>query len=785
MKVTIFKNVKDVTNGHHKDIAYCLDRIKNGASKVMVEYLRSLSHDEYQKEKGKLPSICFNGTFSRRADDGIIKKSGLIILDFDKFDSEEDAMIFKDSICSNEYVFACWISPSAKGVKVLVKIPSNEFHKEYFIALKNYFDSPNWDDSGSDLSRICFESYDQEIYINLDSETWYEMELPEITDVGTNNPIIAIKSDNRIIENLLTWWKKKYGNVKGERNSNLFKLACAFNDFGVSKSECENVLLQFVEKDFKENEIKTLIKSAYKNTHLHGTKFFEDAKLKQQVHKMIVTGKKSKDIERLLPELSKDEVEDCITQIKDKISIDEFWYYDENGKIKLSPHKFKYWLQQNNFFKYFPSGQNTFTFVKKDGSLIEETNEKRIKDFTLDYLLNRKEDGFLAYDFMASATKYFTSDFLSLLESTDIKIKRDTKDECFLYFLNGIVKVTKDTVELIDYFNETDYIWKKQVIQRDFQFKDHHGSEFRKFMYLVAGKDMQRYNSLKSVFGYYLHGFKTSANNRAVIYNDEIISDNPNGGSGKGLFNRALAQIKNVSVIDGKDFDFKKSFNLQTVTVDTQVLIYDDVQKNFNFESLFSVITEGLTLEYKNQPAIKLPITHSPKIGITTNYTIGGVGGSHDRRKFEVEFSSYFNEQYTPLDEFGHMMIDDWSEEEFSMFDNFAIKCVQHFLNNGLIKHDFQNLPKRKLIKETNQDFLNWSVENIWCNIRHDKKVMFEKFTTEYGDYKKWLKQNTFTKWLKSWAKFYKYEVIEDNTNGVHWIQFNGDKQQPINEEPF
>jgi hypothetical protein len=783
MKVTIYKSVKDVSSGYNRDVFYCLERIRNGASKKLIEELRSLSKEEYKIRKTDLPVVCFNGTFGHRSNKDIKTRSGLIILDFDGFATTDSAIDFKSNLMTDHYIFACWISPSNLGVKALVKIPTEGEHKGYFDALCKHFDSEYWDKSGSDLARTCFESYDPDLYLNENSKTWQEIENPDISEIGTTDPTIAIKSDNRIIENLLTWWRKKYSNAKGERNSNIFKLACSFNDFGINKSECENVLMQFVEKDFTETEIKALINSAYKNTFNFRTKFFEDTKTKQAVHKMIISGKKEKDIEKLLPDMTSEEVQNCINLIKDKISLDEFWYYDENGKIKLSPHKFKFWLQQNNFFKFFPTGSNTYTFIRKDGSLIEETNKDLIKDFTLNALLERKDDGFMAYDFMASATKFFSNDFLSLLESTEVSLKRDTKDECFLYYLNGIVKVTADTVEIIDYFNIKDYIWKKQVIQRDFKEADHHKSEFRRFMYLVADKDMQRYNSLKSVFGYYLHGFKTSANNRAVIYNDEIISDNPNGGSGKGLFNRAISYIKKVAIIDGKEFDFKRSFNMQTVPVDTQVLIYDDVQKNFNFENLFSVITEGLTLEYKNQPAIKLPISQSPKIGITTNYTIGGVGGSHERRKFEVEFSSYFNENYSPLDEFGHMLFDDWTEKDFAEFDNFAINCLQYYLKNGLVKHDFKNLPERKFIKETSKEFTEWATDALWCNIRMDKKQLYIKFISDYTDFAKWLKQNTFTKWLKAWGKFNGYEVIEDSSNGLHWIQFNGDKNK--SEEPF
>lgn len=131
--------------------------------------------------------------------------------------------------------------------------------------------------------------------------------------------------------------------------------------------------------------------------------------------------------------------------------------------------------------------------------------------------------------------------------------------------------------------------------------------------------------------------------------------------------------------------DFSKQFNLQTVQLGCQVLVFDDVKRNFNFENLFSLITEGITLEYKNQPAVKLPVEKSPKIIITTNYTIGGVGGSHEARRFEVEFCNYFNVNYTPEMEFGHRFFEEWSEIEWQRFDNFMIRCLQVYLQNGLI----------------------------------------------------------------------------------------------------
>lgn len=772
--ISIFKSVKDPSGAFNRSVFYVLDRIKNGKSKEQVDRLRTLTPEQYDKQKSILPGACFNGTFNHRSAAGLTAKSGLIILDFDKFETTIDAMIFRDSISSDEYVFACWLSPSAKGVKVLIKIPvDNKTTKSYFEALEKHFNHPNWDVSGSDVSRFCFESYDPELYLNPDSSLWLTSEEPDIDLIGTFEPVLAIKSDNRIIENLMSWFDKKYGANKGSRNTNLFKLASAFSDFGISKSECENVLSQFQSADFRLLEINNVIKSAYRKVENFGTKFFEDTKTREKIEKQIRAGKKNKEIKASFAEYTETEIEKCITGIKENISIVDFWHYDEENKIKLSPHKYKFWLQQENFFKYFPADSNTYTFIKKEQNLIEETNEKRIKDFVLDNLLSRPDIGFKPYDFMAAASKYFSSDFLSFLESADIKLKEDTIDECYIYYKNCVVKTTVDKVETIDYIDVDGYIWKRQIIDREFSIQDHHEAVFRKFIWLSSGKNIERYNSFKSVIGYMMHSFKTSANNKAIIFNDETISENPNGGSGKGLFWNALAQMKKVSSIDGKTFEFTKSFPYQTVSTDTQILVFDDVKKNFNFESLFSLITEGITLEYKGQDAIKLPVTKSPKILITTNYTIGGVGGSFERRKFEVEMSDYFSYKHTPLDEFGHMLFDEWDTAEWLRFDNYMLNCVQYYLENGLQKHDFHNLELRKFIKNTSFEFYEWTKEheNIPLNVRNNKGEYFRVFTEEYQDFKKWLSQKRFKQWLEAYAKFYDYKYIEGNTNGNRWFE--------------
>lgn len=778
--VSIYKSVQDVNNAFNKSVFYALDRIKNGKSKELVEQLRQLPDEDYNKKKSILPGVCFNGKFKQRSISGLIEHSGLIILDFDKFKTTEDAIVFRDSISSDEFIFACWLSPSGKGIKALVKIPAiKENHKGYFEALQKHFNHENWDSSGSDVSRFCFESYDTDLYLNENSSIWTEIEIPEIQDIGVLEPIVRLTSENQIIDKLSKWWNQKYGSNKGSRNNNLFKLACAFNDFGISKDDAKHECYKYIEDGFNASEIDSLIKSAYKK--IGGTKHFEDNDRRQKIEKAIRSGKSKKELKETYTDVD-------IDLLKSNIDIDEFWTYNDKGRITLSTHKFKFWLEQNNFFKYYPSETSpTFTFIKKEGNLLEETYDKRIKDYVLNDILSRTNIGYAPFDFMAQNTSYFKSEFLSMLSTTDIKIKEDTNEDCYLYYKNCVVKITSDKIEKIDYIDIDGYIWKSRIINREYNSFDHHQSEFRKFIWLISGKDVSKYNSFKSVLGYLLHSYKTSANNKAIIFNDETISDNPNGGSGKGLFWNAIKHMKNVARIDGKSFDHTKSFPYQTVSKDTQLLVFDDVRKNFNFESLFSLITEGITLEYKGQNAINLPVEESPKILITTNYTIGGVGGSFERRKFEVEMSSYFSYKHTPEQEFGHMLFSSWDDKEWLKFDNYMINCVQFYLKNGLVKHDFNNLDVRKFIKETSFEFYEWSQdrENLPYNIRLDKQIYFANITNEYQDLKKWLTQKRFSQWLESYAKFNNIELMMGRSNSMRWAEFitNGRTEEQINKE--
>ncbi len=297
--------------------------------------------------------------------------------------------------------------------------------------------------------------------------------------------------------------------------------------------------------------------------------------------------------------------------------------------------------------------------------MIDHTSEKEIKDFVLDYLLEL--DDMSIYNYFADNTRYFREEFLTLLATIDIYFIEDTKNTAYLYYRNCAVKITNTDIIPIDYLDLGGYVWKDHVIDRNFILCSVSDDfYFKRFILNICGKDESRVRSMDSTLGFLMHAHKNLSYCPAVILNDEVISDNPEGGTGKGLLMNALSNMKKLVVIDGKSFMFERSFAYQLVSADTQILCFDDVKKYFDFERLFSVVTEGLTLEKKNKDAIKIPFSKSPKIAITTNYAIKGAGNSFARRKWELELHQHYTKNFTPLDEFGKLMFSDWDDDEYS-----------------------------------------------------------------------------------------------------------------------
>jgi hypothetical protein len=157
-------------------IRIMLEEIKSGKYKEQVMFLRSLlecgNREGYNSHKKNLPAITFCGTFKgRRKKENIKAYNSIIVLDVDKL-NYTDLENAKKSFSKDPFIFSFWESPSREGLKGLVYINYNfefdtsnidEVHKGAFkkvtIYIKEKYDI-QLDLSGSDITRLCFLSFD-------------------------------------------------------------------------------------------------------------------------------------------------------------------------------------------------------------------------------------------------------------------------------------------------------------------------------------------------------------------------------------------------------------------------------------------------------------------------------------------------------------------------------------------------------------------------------------------------------------------------------------------------
>lgn len=128
---------------------------------------------EYKSLKQNLPAVTFSGVFAGvRITSNLKYYNRLFVVDIDHLGKIKIENI-KKIMQNDPYTLAVWLSPSGSGLKVLIKTNSNpNLHKICFAQISEYLFSKyeiNIDKSGSDLTRLCFTSYDPDLFLNKDS----------------------------------------------------------------------------------------------------------------------------------------------------------------------------------------------------------------------------------------------------------------------------------------------------------------------------------------------------------------------------------------------------------------------------------------------------------------------------------------------------------------------------------------------------------------------------------------------------------------------------------------
>jgi len=258
-----------------------------------------------------------------------------------------------------------------------------------------------------------------------------------------------------------------------------------------------------------------------------------------------------------------------------------------------------------------------------------------------------------------------------------------------------------------------------------------------------------------------------------VILSDETInsSEEANGGTGKTLIAQAIGKMRTMVIKDGKHLKGSDRFIYQDVDDSTDILLVDDVQPDFRFDSMFPALTTGIQRERKYEQKTFIPYERSPKIIIATNYALGGpIGSSTERRKFEIEISNFYGLDFTPYDHYGHQFFRDWTSDEWNRFYSFMFECVRLHLERGLVKYSRLNTVRKRLIQSTSESFVEFVENNIEVSGRYEKRAVRDMYVEEYNI--RDLSQHMFTKWLSRYCAITGLVLNAQRSNGLDYFTF-------------
>ncbi|WP_282074495.1 hypothetical protein [Maribacter aquivivus] len=352
---------------------------------------------------------------------------------------------------------------------------------------------------------------------------------------------------------------------------------------------------------------------------------------------------------------------------------------------------------------------------------------------------------------------------------------KDDKEIVRLFFDNKVIQIAANGIKVESYkkFQKlNNYILSNQIINRDYSLKDDNKSDFSRFLKFVTNDNLH-FKSICSAIGYLVSSYKNPSIAKAIIITDILsqVKNEAYGRSGKGLIIKALSKIINVVEYNGKVTDLTNDkFVFQNVDINTSLIVLQDVTKGFLFESLFSTLTDNMSIEKKHRSKISIPFSDSPKVALTTNYTIPQETDSFKDRKHLVTLNNHFNAQNKPEKYFKRLLFD-WDKKEWARFDNFIIECVQLFLKEGLLTYDSAELKFQKLINLTSKEFVDvmesdYDMLNDYFSL---KKIAAR---VELGTDEPRSKGKMLSKWIESYATFKGYNVDRRQSGGMVKICF-------------
>jgi VirE N-terminal domain len=243
LMVSVYKEFK--YNLGERNLIDVLQEIKSDKYQSEVNSIRYALHKGDEKTadeiKSSLNGFTMSGTYGTSRTKANLKTYSQIIgLDFDHIPvTELDTLVKLINDC--KYTFASFISPSGEGIKVFIKINSNATqHTTAYNQVATFYKNLSgydFDAKCKDITRLCFVSYDPEIYIKEDATIFEVQEeatpLPKVQKVETT----TFEATDTLLDKCLKFTEQKEQYANGNRNNFIHLFASNANRFGIYEAD--------------------------------------------------------------------------------------------------------------------------------------------------------------------------------------------------------------------------------------------------------------------------------------------------------------------------------------------------------------------------------------------------------------------------------------------------------------------------------------------------------------------------------------------------------------------
>lgn len=463
-----------------------------------------------------------------------------------------------------------------------------------------------------------------------------------------------------------------------------------------------------------------------------------------------------------------------------------FWKLTNTNRVSSYTfiyEKYNTFLNNNHIGRYLPDSDinNDYEIVELNpvNRTVRKINYQYLVDFTYDTIRKMGMPDLL--NWLQGSEKTLNERTINNIFKIDFQFIPKVHDTEFMFFQNGFWRINAEgaTEHLLHEANG--FVWEKKLKPHNpkllpqplVQFiQDDNGNfipqysplakECQFLQYLIdsgdfhfnarGGRSIEETNpeyiaeinthlaNKLSCLGYLAHSYFSPSKAKAIVAMDGVEREagETQGRTGKSsIVGESLNQIKDLAYIDAKKPRINEDkYIFSVVTHSTEVVLLDDLKRNFDLELLFNAILGHLAVRQMHKTEVYINKENTPKFYIPTNYGIDLEKGDSvaDRFHFMV-FSPYYNKDFKPTHKFGNEFYKEWDDHQYNLFFNLYTCAIQTYFKYGLIDAPGNRPQLIAYRQRVGEDFIAWA-ESYFTPDKFgteiEKKEAFDDFLKNY-----------------------------------------------------